>query len=149
MTTEFQERELNAEETKQVYDKICELNLEPFDVYRDSKYSEQHYHLDGKDYRLIYDPDGDWFADIIYETNIDETNIVLDDEQWKSLQEILNRPPQDNPKLAKLLREPSVLESQGIDALIAEIDALRRHGDDDYIYGFDIDPILNKYRNTK
>lgn len=46
--------------------------------------------------------------------------------------------------------EKIATESQGewrtVDALIAEIDRIRRHGDYDSIYGFDLDPILDKYR---
>ena len=41
------------------------------------------------------------------------------------------------------------IEQPSIDALIAEIDKIRRHGDDDYIYGFDINPVLDKYRGQK
>ena len=61
------ERELSAEEVKQVYAKICELKLMPFDIEYYRKFSEQFYHLDGKQYRLVFDPQGDWFCDIIYE----------------------------------------------------------------------------------
>lgn len=36
---------------------------------------------------------------------------VLSDEQWDELQSILGRPPAADPKLANLLYQPSVLES--------------------------------------
>ena len=80
-------------------------------------------------------------------------HFVLDDEKWEAFQEMLNRPPQDKPKLAKLLREPSVLESQGIDALIAEIDGLHRYNFfNNGVLSFDeaeVEAVLDKYRNTK
>ena len=63
------ERELDVEETKAVYNKISELKLKPFDIQREDKCKEFFYELDGKQYRLIYDVTGDWFCDIIYEGN--------------------------------------------------------------------------------
>lgn len=65
----IQERELDRDETQQVYDKICAAKLKPFSYHYDRKHSEFFYELDGKQYRLIYDPSGDWFCDIIYEGN--------------------------------------------------------------------------------
>jgi len=67
-----QERELSEEETRQVYEKICELKPKPFDRHYDRKHSEFYYEVDGKQYRLIYDAGGDWFCDIIYEGNYKE-----------------------------------------------------------------------------
>ena len=83
-----------------------------------------------------------------------DTEIVLNDEQWQSFQEMLNRPPQDKPKLAKLLREPSVLEARGIEDLIAEIDAIGSNFDcpdeqswqNRIVYLEDLKAILDKYR---
>jgi len=41
----------------------------------------------------------------------DRQRFVLNAEQWEAFQEALNAPPQPAPRLAKLLREPSVFES--------------------------------------
>jgi uncharacterized protein (DUF1778 family) len=35
---------------------------------------------------------------------------VLDDEQWQAFQAALDSPPQEKPRLARLLMEPSVFE---------------------------------------
>lgn len=60
---------------------------------------------------------------------------AIDEKLWKSIEAL---------RQALAAPEPSV------DALIAEIDALDRHGDDaDFIYGWDINPILDKYRGQK
>lgn len=66
----MKERELNTEEVKQVYAEITKLNLEPYDIVYEKKCSEYLYALNGKNYRLIYDRDGDWFCDIIYEQEV-------------------------------------------------------------------------------
>jgi uncharacterized protein (DUF1778 family) len=41
----------------------------------------------------------------------DRRLFVLDAEQWQQFQEALDRPPQDKPRLKKLLSEPSIFES--------------------------------------
>ena len=61
------ENELNAEETKQIYKKICDARLQPYHVEYDRKSSDHYYELDGKKYRLVFDGAGDWFCDIIYQ----------------------------------------------------------------------------------
>jgi hypothetical protein len=61
------EVQLTAEETKLVYNQICDANLEPFKIEYDKDWSEFYYELDDKKYRLIYDRAGDWFCDIIYQ----------------------------------------------------------------------------------
>ena len=38
----------------------------------------------------------------------DRREIVLDAEQWERFVEVLDRPPQENPGLAKLFSKPSV-----------------------------------------
>lgn len=38
----------------------------------------------------------------------DQTRFVIDAESWEKLQEMLDAPPRDLPRLAKLLREPSM-----------------------------------------
>lgn len=63
------EHKLSQEETKQVYQEICNLKLNPFNENVDKKYSEFYYELNGNQYRLIYDQGGDWFCDIIYQGN--------------------------------------------------------------------------------
>ena len=67
----MREYELNDEEVKTVYNRICELNLEPYKVEYESDCSELYYKLDEKQYRLIYDRPCDWFLDIIYEGDYD------------------------------------------------------------------------------
>lgn len=60
---------------------------------------------------------------------------AIDEKLWESIE-----------ALRQALAEPE----PSVDALIAEIDALDRHGDDaDFIYGWDINPILDKYRGAK
>ena len=61
------ERELNAQETKEVYDAISAARLEPFDSEVVDKCGELYYELNGKQYRLIYDTNFDWFCDIMFE----------------------------------------------------------------------------------
>lgn len=61
------ERELNSEEVKNIYQRINELDLDPIHTVLERKCAEAYYELDGKQYRLIYTPDFDWFCDIIYE----------------------------------------------------------------------------------
>lgn len=63
------ERELTAEETKRLYDKICQERLEPYTTEHDRKSADAFYLVEGKKYRLIYTPDLDWFCDIAYEGN--------------------------------------------------------------------------------
>lgn len=63
------EIELNAEETAIVYKQVCDLKLKPFDVQTEEDFTEIYYHLNGKQYRLIYDRSGDYFCDIIYVGN--------------------------------------------------------------------------------
>jgi uncharacterized protein (DUF1778 family) len=41
----------------------------------------------------------------------DRRLFALDDSEWKQLQDLLDRPPARKPRLARLLNEPSVLES--------------------------------------
>ncbi len=40
----------------------------------------------------------------------DRTRFALEDEEWMRFVEVLDRPPQENPGLAKLFAEPSVFE---------------------------------------
>ena len=40
----------------------------------------------------------------------DRRRFVLDDEQWQSFQEALDRPVQAKPRLKALLREPGLLD---------------------------------------
>ena len=40
----------------------------------------------------------------------DRTRFDLEDEQWMRFMEMLDRPPQENPGLAKLFSKPSVFE---------------------------------------
>lgn len=40
----------------------------------------------------------------------DRTHFVLEDEQWARFVELLERPPQDYPGLAKLFSKPTVFE---------------------------------------
>lgn len=40
----------------------------------------------------------------------DRTRFVLEDEEWMRFMELLDRPPQENPGLAKLFSKPSVFE---------------------------------------
>lgn len=40
----------------------------------------------------------------------DRTRFALEDEQWMRFMEVLDRPPQENPGLAKLFSKPSVFE---------------------------------------
>lgn len=44
------------------------------------------------------------------ETLTDRRLFVLDDEQWQAFQAALDSPPQEKPRLARLLTEPSVFE---------------------------------------
>jgi uncharacterized protein (DUF1778 family) len=44
------------------------------------------------------------------EALVDRRLFRLDDAQWQAFQEVLDRPVQDKPRLAKLLGEKSVLE---------------------------------------
>ena len=44
------------------------------------------------------------------ETLADQRVWTLDAEQWKKFQEALDAPPRDNPRLRKLLTEPSIVE---------------------------------------
>lgn len=41
----------------------------------------------------------------------DQTRFVIDAESWEKLQEMLDAPPRGLPRLAKLLREPSMFEN--------------------------------------
>ena len=61
------ERQLTPAETKAVYDRICELKLEPYDQQVEDEFGELYFELDSKKYRLIYDQRFDWFCDIAYE----------------------------------------------------------------------------------
>jgi len=40
----------------------------------------------------------------------DRARFVLDDAQWRRFVEVLDRPPQENPGLARLFSKPSVFE---------------------------------------
>jgi uncharacterized protein (DUF1778 family) len=40
----------------------------------------------------------------------DRTRFALEDEQWTRFMDVLERPPQENPGLAKLFSKPSVFE---------------------------------------
>ena len=40
----------------------------------------------------------------------DRTRFVLDEAQWNDFVEALDRPPRENPRLARLFAEPSVFE---------------------------------------
>jgi uncharacterized protein (DUF1778 family) len=40
----------------------------------------------------------------------DRTRFALEGEQWMQFMELLDRPPQENPGLAKLFSKPSVFE---------------------------------------
>ena len=42
----------------------------------------------------------------------DRRLFALDDSAWNQLQDLLDRPPARKPELARLLNDPSVLESQ-------------------------------------
>lgn len=44
------------------------------------------------------------------ETLLDRRLFVLEDKQWKEFQAALDRPPQKNPRLRKLLTEPGVFD---------------------------------------
>ena len=61
----MQERELNKEETKAIYEKT--RNLEPYEIEYEDQCAELYYEIEGKKYRLIYDQDCNWFCDIAYE----------------------------------------------------------------------------------
>jgi len=61
------ERELTPDEVKSIYQRINELKIDPIHTVYERKCAEEYYELDGKQYRLIYTPDFDWFCDIIYE----------------------------------------------------------------------------------
>lgn len=41
---------------------------------------------------------------------LDRRIFLLNEEQWRSFNEILNRPPQENPRLKKLLTEPGLFD---------------------------------------
>jgi uncharacterized protein (DUF1778 family) len=45
----------------------------------------------------------------------DRRNFGLNSEQWRAFQKALDAPTQPAPRLAKLLREPSVFDRGGID----------------------------------
>lgn len=70
MTQPSNERELDAQEVEEVYAAICNAKLKPVDIYREAKFSEFMYELNGKLYRLVYDPSGDYFCDIIFEEDL-------------------------------------------------------------------------------
>ena len=40
----------------------------------------------------------------------DRTRFALEDEEWMRFVEVLDRPPQENPGLARLFSKPSVFE---------------------------------------
>jgi len=61
------EVELSKEETKEIYEKINKLNLQPYDEMVQRNSGTFYYEVDGKKYRLIFTPDFDWFCDIAYE----------------------------------------------------------------------------------
>jgi uncharacterized protein (DUF1778 family) len=42
----------------------------------------------------------------------DQTRFILDDEHWAEFIKVLRHPVKPNPRLRKLLTEPSVLEKQ-------------------------------------
>ena len=44
------------------------------------------------------------------ETLADRRLFVLDDEQWQAFQSALDAPAQEKPRLARLLKEPSIFE---------------------------------------
>ncbi|HLO84961.1 MAG TPA: DUF1778 domain-containing protein [Nostocaceae cyanobacterium] len=44
------------------------------------------------------------------ETLLNRCLFVLNDEQWQAFQTALDAPPQDKPRLRRLLTEPSVFE---------------------------------------
>ena len=49
------------------------------------------------------------------ETLPDRRRFGLNAEQWRAFQRALDAPPQPAPRLAKLLREPSVFERGGLE----------------------------------
>ena len=44
------------------------------------------------------------------ETLADRRLFVLDDEQWQAFQSALDAPAQEKPRLARLLKEPSIFD---------------------------------------
>lgn len=66
----MEQRELSGHEVAQIYKQICDLKLEPVDIIYEHKFSEQIYNLDGKQYSLVFDREGEWFCDIIYEESV-------------------------------------------------------------------------------
>lgn len=60
-------RELDAGEVAEVYTKIKESGIKPFDSFHEQKCLILSYKMDDKQYDLVYEPSGDWFLDIIYE----------------------------------------------------------------------------------
>ena len=62
------ERELSDVEVKEIYGQIVnDTKLKPFNSVVEGKCGEVYYELNGKQYRLIYDQNFDWFCDIIFE----------------------------------------------------------------------------------
>jgi hypothetical protein len=61
------ERELSAVEAKEVMAKVDALNIDSFKVEYDRKSSDHFFLVEGKQYRMIFDREGDWFLDIGYE----------------------------------------------------------------------------------
>jgi hypothetical protein len=62
------ERELSAVETKEIYEAIHASKIQPVSQEVVDKCGEACFELNGKQYRLIYDTNFDWFCDIIFET---------------------------------------------------------------------------------
>ena len=57
--------ELSPEETKRVYNAVCDL--EPTKIERERKCAMVYHVLEGKTYALVYDQSCDWFCDVAYE----------------------------------------------------------------------------------
>ena len=63
----MKERQLSAEETQVLYDRITNGRIRPFQKVGEDKCGVLYYAVEGKKYRLIFTPDFDWFCDIAYE----------------------------------------------------------------------------------
>lgn len=61
-------RQLNAEETKLIYDQINnDRSLEPFRIEREKMATLLYYKFNDKEYALMYDCSCDHFCNVVYE----------------------------------------------------------------------------------
>ena len=61
------ERQLSAEETRVLYDRITNDRIRPFQKVVEDKCGKLYYAVEGKKYRLIFTPDFNDFIDIAFE----------------------------------------------------------------------------------